>query len=239
MPMEAQTRLLRVLQSGEVHDRRRLDAGEGQCADRRRDQQGSALDHRRARFREDLYYRLNVVPVELPPLRARRDDVVLLARHFLDLAAQEGLPRKTLDAESARLLSLYSWPGNVRELQNVMQRMAVLTREDVISADAVRANIDISQIAASVEAASGDLGRLLAEWVRQRLSATTYGDGTGLHDDMLALVEPILLREILSAVDGNQIRAASLLGINRNTLRKKLNDYDIDPSRLRAAEAPL
>ncbi|MCH4151120.1 MAG: nitrogen regulation protein NR(I) [Sphingobium sp.] len=239
MPMEAQTRLLRVLQSGEVTTvggSTPVKVNVRIIAATNKDLPSLIAENR---FRQDLYYRLNVVPVELPPLRARRDDVVLLARHFLDLAAQEGLPRKTLDAESARLLSLYSWPGNVRELQNVMQRMAVLTREDVISADAVRANIDISQIAASVEAASGDLGRLLAEWVRQRLSATTYGDGTGLHDDMLALVEPILLREILSAVDGNQIRAASLLGINRNTLRKKLNDYDIDPSRLRAAEAPL
>jgi two-component system nitrogen regulation response regulator GlnG len=239
MPIEAQTRLLRVLQSGEVTTvggSPPIKVNVRIIAATNKDLPSLIAENR---FRQDLYYRLNVVPVELPPLRARRDDVVLLARHFLDLAAQEGLPRKTLDAESARLLSLYSWPGNVRELQNVMQRMAVLTREDVISADAVRANIDISQIAASVEAASGDLGRLLAEWVRQRLSATTYGDGTGLHDDMLALVEPILLREILSAVDGNQIRAASLLGINRNTLRKKLNDYDIDPSRLRAAEAPL
>ncbi len=65
---------------------------------------------------------------------------------------------------------------------------------------------------------------------------STYGHGSGLHDDILALVEPILLRETLSAVDGNQIKAASLLGINRNTLRKKLNDYDIDPARLRTLE---
>lgn len=239
MPMEAQTRLLRVLQSGEVTTvggSTPVRVNVRIIAATNRDLTALIVENR---FRQDLYYRLNVVPVELPPLRARRDDVVLLARHFLDQAAAEGLPRKTLDPEAARLLSLYSWPGNVRELQNVMQRMAVLTREDVISVEAVRSNIDVSQLNASAEAASGDLGRLLSEWVRQRLSVTTYGDGNGLHDDILALVEPVLLRETLSAVDGNQIRAASLLGINRNTLRKKLNDYDIDPTRLRTAESAV
>lgn len=236
MPLEAQTRLLRVLQSGEVTTvggSTPVRVNVRIIAATNKDLPALIAENR---FRQDLYYRLNVVPVELPPLRARRDDVVLLARHFLDQAALEGLPRKLLDTEAARLLSLYSWPGNVRELQNVMQRMAVLTREDIISAEAVRANIDVSQLNASAEAASGDLGRLLSEWVRQRLSVATYGDGGGLHDDILALVEPVLLRETLSAVDGNQIRAASLLGINRNTLRKKLNDYDIDPARLRIAE---
>ncbi|RXR27268.1 nitrogen regulation protein NR(I) [Sphingobium fluviale] len=234
MPLEAQTRLLRVLQSGEVttvggstpvHVNVRIIAATN------KDLPSLIAENR---FRQDLYYRLNVVPIDLPPLRARRDDVALLARHFLDHAAQEGLPRKSLDPQAAQLLSLYSWPGNVRELQNLMQRMAVLIREDVISVEAVRANIDMADIAASSgEAASDDLHRLLEEWVRQRVSATTYGDGAGLHDAMLALIEPILLRETLSAVDGNQIRAASLLGINRNTLRKKLTDYDIDPARLR------
>ena len=235
MPLEAQTRLLRVLQSGEVttvggstpvHVNVRIIAATN------KDLPSLIAENR---FRQDLYYRLNVVPIDLPPLRARRDDVALLARHFLDHAAQEGLPRKSLDPQAAQLLSLYSWPGNVRELQNLMQRMAVLIREDVISVEAVRANIDMGEIAASSgEAASGDLHRQLEEWVRQRVSATTYGDGAGLHDEMLALIEPVLLRETLSAVDGNQIRAASLLGINRNTLRKKLTDYDIDPARLRS-----
>lgn len=233
MPLEAQTRLLRVLQSGEVTTvggSTPVKVDVRIIAATNKDLSAQVTENR---FRQDLYYRLNVVPVDLPPLRARRDDVVLLARHFLDQAAQEGLPRKTLAPEAAQLLSLYSWPGNVRELQNVMQRMAVLTREDIISADAVRATIDVSQLNASADAATGDLGRLLSDWVRQKLSVSTYGDCGGLHDDLLGLVEPVLLRETLSAVDGNQIKAASLLGINRNTLRKKLTDYDIDPARLR------
>jgi len=232
MPMEAQTRLLRVLQSGEVTTvggSTPVRVNVRIIAATNKDLPALIAENR---FRQDLYYRLNVVPVELPPLRARRDDIALLARHFLDQAAQEGLPRKTLEPDAAQLLSLHSWPGNVRELQNVMQRMAVLIREDRISADIVRQNIGAG-LPADVAPGSGELHELLGEWVRRKL-AIGAGDGAGtLHEDMLALAEPILLRETLAAVDGNQIRAASLLGINRNTLRKKLTDYDIDPLDLR------
>lgn len=231
MPMEAQTRLLRVLQSAEVttvggstpiHVNVRIIAATNQNLP-------SLIAENR--FRQDLYYRLNVVPVDLPPLRGRRDDIAILARHFLDVAASEGLPRKILDPDAAQLLSFYNWPGNVRELQNLMQRLAVLIREEVISADIVRQNIDPGMIAGPASA-DGDLDALLGQWVRQKLAVGLDG-AADLHEQMLSLVEPVLLRETLGAVDGNQIRAASLLGINRNTLRKKLNDYDIDPLNLR------
>ena len=232
MPMEAQTRLLRALQSAEV-------TTVGGSTPVRVNVRIIAATNRNLpdliaenRFRQDLYYRLNVVPIDLPPLRGRRDDIPLLARHFLDLAAREGLPRKTLDPEAAQLLSLYGWPGNVRELQNLMQRLAVLIREDVISAETVRQALDAGR-AGEASSGEGDLEALLAGWVRRKLAAGVREGGGALHDDMLALVEPILLRETLLAVDGNQIRAAGLLGINRNTLRKKLNDYEIDPLALR------
>ncbi|MGD9812697.1 MAG: sigma 54-interacting transcriptional regulator, partial [Sphingobium sp.] len=131
MPMEAQTRLLRVLQSSEVTTvggSTPVRVNVRIIAATNKDLPALIAENR---FRQDLYYRLNVVPIDLPPLRARRDDIAILARHFLDLAASEGLPRKALDAEAAQLLSLYSWPGNVRELQNMMQRLAVLIREDM------------------------------------------------------------------------------------------------------------
>jgi len=234
MPMEAQTRLLRVLQSAEVTTvggSTPVKVNVRIIAATNKDLSELIEEHR---FRQDLYYRLNVVPIDLPPLRSRRDDIPLLARHFLDMAANEGLPRKTLAPESAQLLSLYSWPGNVRELQNVMQRMAVLIREDIISPDIIRQSIDLSG-APDKEAQGGNIDELLGEWIRRKLAAGPHDtDGSGaLHEDMLALVEPILLREALGAADGNQIKAASMLGINRNTLRKKLTDYEIDPLDLR------
>ncbi len=230
MPIEAQTRLLRVLQSGEV-------TTVGGARPVRVDVRIVAATNQdlpalitAGRFREDLYYRLNVVPIEMPPLRERAEDISLLARHFLDLAAREGLPRKSLDDEAAQLLSLHAWPGNVRELQNLMQRMTVLTRDSVISGAQVRELLAVS----SAETDLGGTARAhLAEaatlWARERLvvgSARPVGD---LHTQMLAVVERALIAETLAAVDGNQIRAAAILGINRNTLRKKLTMYDLDP----------
>jgi two-component system nitrogen regulation response regulator GlnG len=189
------------------------------------------------KFREDLFYRLNVVPINLPALRERRDDVPVLARHFLELAASEGLPRKTLDGDASQLLTRYNWPGNVRELQNVMQRMAVLSREDVISADIVRQNLDTMFVSAEGdEPQPSDIDAAVKEWARRRLAVGGQQNEATLHDELLAIVEPVLLRETLLAVDGNQIRAASLLGINRNTLRKKLNDYALDPAQMRQLE---
>ena len=134
MPMEAQTRLLRVLQSGEfttVGGARMIRADVRIVAATNRDL--SALVQS-GQFREDLFYRLNVVPVTLPALRERRQDIALLARHFLDRAAEHGLPRKRLDQAAMAALELHDWPGNVRELENIMRRLAVLSRDEVIGA---------------------------------------------------------------------------------------------------------
>jgi two-component system nitrogen regulation response regulator GlnG len=176
----------------------------------------------------------------LPALRERRDDVPLLARHFLELAANDGLPRKVLGEDAAQLLSLYSWPGNVRELQNLMQRLAVLSREDVIGAAVVRQILPAAQISQGPFGQAVDqVQEAVRTWVREKLAGQNAASGAAeeiLHDALLSLVEPVLLRETLLSVDGNQIRAAQLLGINRNTLRKKLNDYGLDPVNLRRGE---
>ena len=237
MPMEAQTRLLRVLQSGEI-------TTVGGSSPVRVNVRIIAATHKNLSgliadglFREDLYYRLNVVPIALPALRERLDDISLLARHFLDRAAMEGLPRKSLTDEAAALLGTYHWPGNVRELQNLMQRMAVLSRENMITADMVR-NMLALDIGAA-ERRDGDVAQVVAAveaWARSQLGVGQVKPLETLHEDMLAVVEPVLLREVLRSVDGNQIRAAGLLGINRNTLRKKLTDYGLEPLAFRQSE---
>ena len=164
----------------------------------------------------------------------------VLARHFLEIAANEGLPRKILDAEAAQLLTRYNWPGNVRELQNVMQRMAVLSREDVISPDIIRQNLGDLLVAAEGDSPNqSNIDAAVKEWARRRLAVGGAQAEGALYDELLAIVEPVLLRETLLAVDGNQIRAAALLGINRNTLRKKLNDYALDPAHLRQMEMSM
>lgn len=236
MPIEAQTRLLRVLQSGEV-------TTVGGSKPVRVDVRIIAATNKdlprlieENRFRQDLYYRLNVVPVSLPPLRERREDVILLARHFLDRAAQDGLPRKALAEDAAQLLMAYHWPGNVRELQNIMQRLAVLSRENVIAADMLRHALPLDAVPADHAAPAGQLAQAVREWTKRQLGVGLGQANPQLHDNLLAVIEPILLQETLASVDGNQIRAAGLLGINRNTLRKKLTDYGLDPLQLRLSD---
>ncbi|WP_150291303.1 nitrogen regulation protein NR(I) [Sphingobium estronivorans] len=236
MPMEAQTRLLRVLQSGEVTTvggSKSVKVNVRIIAATNKDLPRLIEENR---FRQDLYYRLNVVPIALPALRERREDVVLLARHFLDRAAQEGLPRKSLSEAAARLLMAYHWPGNVRELQNLMQRLAVLSRENVITADILRNSLPLDALSADHAAPADLLGQAVREWAKRQLGIGIAQPNRNLHDDLLAVVEPILFQETLASVDGNQIRAAGLLGINRNTLRKKLTDYGLDPLQLRIGD---
>src|ERR1700760_2205546 len=141
MPPEAQTRLLRVLQEGEftsVGGRQTIRANVRIIAATHRDLRTAI---RQGQFREDLFYRLNVVPIRLPPLRERSEDIPALVRHFLAQAESEGLPGKTLDQGAMDRLKSYRWPGNVRELENVMRRLAALCPEEVINADVIAAEL--------------------------------------------------------------------------------------------------
>src|ERR1700677_2122603 len=141
MPPEAQTRLLRVLQEGEftsVGGRQPIKANVRIIAATHRDLRNSI---RQGLFREDLFYRLNVVPIRLPALRERTEDIPLLARHFLERARADGLPGKTLDQPAVEALRGYRWPGNVRELENVMRRLAALCPDEMIGAATIRAEL--------------------------------------------------------------------------------------------------
>jgi two-component system, NtrC family, nitrogen regulation response regulator GlnG len=234
MPLEAQTRLLRVLQSGEfspVGGRQAIRADVRIIAATHRDlrlmiQQGA--------FREDLFYRLNVVPIRLPPLRQRPEDIADLARHFLTLAQRDGLMTKTLDPSAIERMKTYSWPGNVRELENLMRRMAVLYSESVIDRRIVSAALADQEPAPAARANGSD--ETLSQSVERHLDGYFKAHphslpASGLYDRILREVERPLLALSLQATRGNQIRAAELLGLNRNTLRKKLRELDLQPSR--------
>ena len=240
MPMEAQTRLLRVLQAGEfttVGGTRSIRADVRIIAATHKDLPRLIAD---GGFREDLYYRLNVVPIRLPALRQRGEDIGELARYFLERAAADGLPRKALDPGAVSRLMQYGWPGNVRELENLMRRLAVLSREDVITAVIVDQQIQQPVLLEAVPMAPGNGGGL-ADAVEQHLARyfATFGRDLppdGLYDRVLAEVERPLLELSMAASKGNQLRAARLLGINRNTLRKKLTDLSIDAGAARRSE---
>ncbi|MFW2852464.1 nitrogen regulation protein NR(I) [Sphingomonas sp. TX0543] len=229
MPIEAQTRLLRVLQQGEfttVGGSRMIRADVRIVAATNRDLQQAVT---RGAFREDLYYRLNVVPVVLPALRERRQDIGVLARHFLERAAAAGLPRKLLDDDAIDALEAHDWPGNVRELENLMRRLAALSRDDRINAG------EIHEMLGAPAAIAPTLDPAIAASVRAyidqlaRTEPHVLTDGS-LYDRVIAEVERPLIETMLARFGGNQLRAARAMGLNRNTLRKRLDMLGIDPA---------
>ena len=227
MPGEAQTRLLRVLQEGRftpVGGRESVASDVRIVTATHRDLVG-LIDE--GRFREDLYYRLNVVPIRVPPLRERREDVPLLVRHFLKQAVREGLPDKRFDAAAMAAMQEHRWSGNVRELENLVRRLVVLVAEDTIDDEAVHRELQRARSGDSRPSPQG-LAESVESHLRQYFDA--HDDGlppAGLYDRILREIERPLLALTLQATQGNQLRAADVLGINRNTLRKKLRDLDL------------
>jgi two-component system nitrogen regulation response regulator GlnG len=185
---------------------------------------------RQGLFREDLYYRLNVVPIRLPPLRERIDDIADLVAHFLKSAQNGGEPEKSISLDAIRLMQNYSWPGNIRELENLVRRLSALYADEVISAEIVQNELNIGEepmmtgiggtadVSAAVEA---HVAQLLGEHEPNLPPA-------GLYQRVLDKVEAPLIAMALNACGGNQIKAADLLGLNRNTLRKKIRAHAIE-----------
>ncbi|MCH2326367.1 MAG: sigma 54-interacting transcriptional regulator, partial [Rhodospirillales bacterium] len=227
MPPEAQTRLLRVLQEGEfttVGGRTPIKANARIVAATHHDLKQLI---RQGLFREDLYFRLNVVPIRLPPLRERTEDIPELVRSFLTKAAAEGLPWKIIDNAAMDRMKDYSWPGNVRELENLIRRLAALYSQEVITVEDIEAEL----ANASPENAE-DKEKGLSQTVENLLSTyfSAHADGlpaAGLYQRVLREVERPLITLTLQATQGNQIRAAEVLGLNRNTLRKKIRQLNI------------
>ena len=242
MPMEAQTRLLRVLQQAEyttVGGRTPIKTNVRIIAATNKDLRISIQS---GLFREDLFFRLNVVPLRLPPLRERTEDIPDLARHFFTLAASEGLPQKHLDTAAEERLKRYRWPGNIRELENLVRRLAALYPQEVIGGQLVEAElageaplaphgIELSSAGGRAAAGQNDEGGLMGSVERHLNDVfSQHGDGLpppGLYHRTLREFEIPLISAALAATRGNQIKAAELLGLNRNTLRKKVRELDI------------
>ena len=218
MPLEAQTRLLRVLQQGEyttVGGRTPIKTNVRIIAATHRDlktqiQQGL--------FREDLYYRLNVVPLRIPPLRERVEDIGDLVRHFLRLASREGLGQKAIETAAIERLKGHPWPGNVRELENFVRRIAALHTEDTITDAIIEHELVESSASKSpvLQSEAKDLSELVERYFVEYFAS--FGSSLpppGLYDRVMRDIERPLFSAALAATRGNQIRAAELLGLNR------------------------
>ena len=230
MPLEAQTRLLRVLQQGEyttVGGRTPIKTNVRIIAATHRDLKNHI---QQGLFREDLYYRLNVVPLRLPPLRERLEDIGDLTRHFLRQAGREGLGQKSIEAAAIDRLKAHPWPGNVRELENVVRRLVALHANDTLTGQIIEQELAGSQATAPSDDDSGGGG--LGEALERHLNRYFASFGSelppnGLYDRIIREVEKPLLTAALAATRGNQIKAAELLGLNRNTLRARIRDLNI------------
>jgi len=230
MPMALQSKMLRVLETGMVQ---RIGSNQEKSVNVRllaATHQHLQEKIKEGHFREDLYYRLNVIPVHIPPLRDRRDDIPELAEFLLQQAADDlSMVAPILLDDAVALLQRYDWHGNIRELKNVMRRLAVLTPG---------ASITLPDVALALgHDGAHDAGHKLetldeavVRCLRTYMDKLGYAEATDMHRNLLAMVEPALLRLVLEKCDGNQLKASDMLGLNRNTVRKLIRQYEIDPA---------
>jgi two-component system nitrogen regulation response regulator GlnG len=228
LPLMLQAKLLRVLQEREVTPlggKHALPIDVRIIAATHQDL-GRLVAERR--FREDLYFRLNVVPIRIAPLRERREDIPVLVHHFVERFSRElDVPRRWPTEAAMELLTRQPWPGNVRELENAMKRALVLSSSEVITPD------DIQTATGLGIPPSGEWTDLARREFARALDATDgeVAEGTGPYWEFVERLEGVIIREALGRCGGNQIRASRMLGINRNTLRKKMTDLGIDEGR--------
>jgi len=223
-----QVKLLRVLQEGEfqrVGDTTTIRSDSRVIAASNRDLMEEV---RNEKFREDLYWRLNVVPIDIPPLRRRREDIPSLVTFFLDYY-NELNDRYVVHIEPAALEAMtdYHWPGNVRELQNYIERAVVMAEGDELALQLLPEVVTGSQPVETDQVVTGDVASLTAAVVQHGLRKVPP-DATDVHSQIVDRVEREVIWQVLQECDGVQTRAATRLGINRNTLHKKIKDYGLD-----------
>ena len=228
MPIDAQTRLLRVLQEGEFTP---IGGKEKILADTRI----IAATHKnlsslieKGEFREDLFYRLNVVPINIPPLRERKEDIPELVNHFLEKAKTLKLEPKKFNTESFQILEKYQWPGNVRELENFILKLCALYADEIImNEDLVKEIKNLQKLDQQMLDTDSQFSKILEKYLSKNINKINTEYQGDVYNYFVTELEKVLLFEVLKNKNGNQLKAAELLGLNRNTLRKKITELNI------------
>ena len=228
MPIDAQTRLLRVLQEGEfipIGGKEKIQA----------DTRIIAATHKnlsnlieKGEFREDLFYRLNVVPISIPPLRERKEDIPELVNHFLDKAKDLKLEPKKFTTESFQTLEKYQWPGNVRELENFILKLCALYKdENILNEDLTEEILNLQKLDQQMFDTENQFSKILENYLSRNINKINKEYQGDVYNYFVTELEKVLLLEVLKNKNGNQLKAAELLGLNRNTLRKKITELNI------------
>ena len=227
MPLDAQTRLLRVLQEGEytsVGGKEKIKVDVRIITATNKDLK-KLIDL--GVFREDLYYRLNVVPIETPPLRNRIDDLPELIDHFLIKTEKSGLPLKKIERNAVKEMMVYSWPGNVRELENFILRVSALYSEETLTESIITS--ELTQIKNdNKDNEELGLSKMIDRYFEKNMDKLLNKESNNIYPSVIEKVEKSVITKILEFTKGNQLKASEILGLNRNTLRKKIGDLSID-----------
>ena len=228
MPIDAQTRLLRVLQEGEftpIGGKEKIQADTRIIAATHKNL-SNLID--KGEFREDLFYRLNVVPISIPPLRERKEDIPELVNHFLDKAKDLKLEPKKFTTESFQILEKYQWPGNVRELENfILKLCALYTDENIMNEDLAEEILNLQKLDQQMLDTDNQFSKILENYLSRNINKINKEYQGDVYNYFVTELEKVLLLEVLKNKNGNQLKAAELLGLNRNTLRKKITELNI------------
>lgn len=227
MPPELQTKLLRILEERKFY---RLGSEKPTPVDVRiiaSTNKNLEKEVAEGRFREDLYYRLNAITIEIPPLRKRIEDVVPLIEHFLNKYSKElGVAKRTVSEEAKELVLSYNWPGNVRELENIIKRMLVLTSDSVITNKTLLDAAPYLEARGKRERESFD--QLIEDELNYLIETGNADHQDHIYNQVIKKVEKPLIVALLRITNGNKKKAAQMLGINRNTLSKKMEELGLE-----------